>query len=164
MLFQWCLTLLPSHRLAHQVPLSMGFFRQEHWNRLPCPPQFHFYSCPKFPGFPPNLILPPEPSWASLGMEKWWNGFCTRVKHPFSIVHSYIMIEITLSSWWMVGKKQNKQGPDECIILPISFIIDLSFYPPQRVDQVFRGFLDSLFWKTNFWALIYDYVYVTTTY
>ena len=61
-------------------------------------------------------------------------------------------------------KKKTKQGPDECIILPISFIIDLSFYPPQRVDQVFRGFLDSLFWKTNFWALIYDYVYVTTTY
>ena len=23
---------------AHQAPLSMGFFRQEHWNGLPCPP------------------------------------------------------------------------------------------------------------------------------
>ena len=23
---------------AHQVPLSMGFSRQEHWNWLPCPP------------------------------------------------------------------------------------------------------------------------------
>ena len=23
--------------LAHQAPLSMGFFRQEHWRRLPCP-------------------------------------------------------------------------------------------------------------------------------
>ena len=64
---------------------------------------------------------------------------------------------------WQEKKKQ-KQGPDECIILPISFIIDLTFFPPQRVDQVFRGFLGSLFWKTNFWALIYDYVYVTAMY
>ena len=24
--------------VAHQAPLSMGFFRQEHWNELPFPP------------------------------------------------------------------------------------------------------------------------------
>ena len=24
--------------VAHQAPLSMGFFRQEYWNGLPCPP------------------------------------------------------------------------------------------------------------------------------
>ena len=24
--------------VAHQVPLSMGFSRQEHWSGLPCPP------------------------------------------------------------------------------------------------------------------------------
>ena len=24
--------------LAHQAPLSMGFFRQEYWSGLPCPP------------------------------------------------------------------------------------------------------------------------------
>ena len=24
--------------IAHQAPLSMGFFRQENWNGLPCPP------------------------------------------------------------------------------------------------------------------------------
>ena len=24
--------------VAHQNPLSMGFSRQEHWRRLPCPP------------------------------------------------------------------------------------------------------------------------------
>ena len=23
---------------AHQAPLSLGFFRQEHWSGLPCPP------------------------------------------------------------------------------------------------------------------------------
>ena len=25
--------------VAHQAPLSMGFFRQEYWSGLPCPPQ-----------------------------------------------------------------------------------------------------------------------------
>ena len=24
--------------VAHQAPLSMGFYRQEHWNGFPCPP------------------------------------------------------------------------------------------------------------------------------
>ena len=24
--------------IAHQAPLSMGFFRQEYWSGLPCPP------------------------------------------------------------------------------------------------------------------------------
>jgi len=24
--------------VVHQAPLSMGFFRQEYWNGLPCPP------------------------------------------------------------------------------------------------------------------------------
>ena len=27
-----------SHGLAHQPPLSMGFFRQEYWTGLPFPP------------------------------------------------------------------------------------------------------------------------------
>ena len=26
--------------IAHQAPLSMGFFRQEYWNGLPCPPSW----------------------------------------------------------------------------------------------------------------------------
>ena len=25
-------------RVARQAPLSLGFFRQEHWNGFPCPP------------------------------------------------------------------------------------------------------------------------------
>ena len=32
---QWCLTL--AWTVAHQAPLSMGFFRQEYWGGLPCP-------------------------------------------------------------------------------------------------------------------------------
>jgi len=33
-----CLTLETSWTVAHQVPLSMGFPRQEHWCGLPFPP------------------------------------------------------------------------------------------------------------------------------
>ena len=31
-----CLTL--RNPMDHQAPLSMGFFRQEYWSGLPCPP------------------------------------------------------------------------------------------------------------------------------
>jgi len=34
-LLQLCLT---PWTVAHQAPLSMGFFRQEYWSGLPCPP------------------------------------------------------------------------------------------------------------------------------
>ena len=37
--FQSCLTVCdPVDYIACQVPLSIGFSRQEYWNRLPCPP------------------------------------------------------------------------------------------------------------------------------
>ena len=35
---QSCLTLCEIWTIARQVPLSLGFSRQEHWSRLPCPP------------------------------------------------------------------------------------------------------------------------------
>ena len=38
-LTQSCLTLCdPMDYITHQAPLSMGFSRQEYWNRLLCPP------------------------------------------------------------------------------------------------------------------------------
>ena len=30
-----CLTLMTPWTVAHQAPLSMGFFRQEYWSQLP---------------------------------------------------------------------------------------------------------------------------------
>ena len=35
---QSCPTLWPPWTVACQAPLFMGFFRQEHWSGLPCPP------------------------------------------------------------------------------------------------------------------------------
>ena len=37
-LLQSCPTLCNLWTVARQVPLSMGFSRQEHWSGLPCPP------------------------------------------------------------------------------------------------------------------------------
>ena len=36
--FHLYLTLLTLWTIAHQVPLSIGFSRQEYWSGLPCPP------------------------------------------------------------------------------------------------------------------------------
>ena len=48
---QSCLTLCnPMDCIACQVPLSMGFSRQEYWSRVPCPP----------PGDPPTPGVEPE--------------------------------------------------------------------------------------------------------
>ena len=37
-LLQSCLLCATLWTVACQAPLSMGFFRQEYWNGLPCPP------------------------------------------------------------------------------------------------------------------------------
>ena len=42
--------------LAYQAPLSMGFYRQECWSGLPCPPPGEI---PK-PGTKPRSLLSPE--------------------------------------------------------------------------------------------------------
>ena len=36
--FSWIQLFLTLWTVAHQAPLSMGFFRQEYWSGLPCPP------------------------------------------------------------------------------------------------------------------------------
>ena len=41
--------------VAHQVPLSMGFSRQEYWRRLPCPPSEGLSN----PGIKPMSLMSP---------------------------------------------------------------------------------------------------------
>ena len=66
-----CLTVCDPWTAACQVPLFMGFFRQEYWNGLPCPP----------PGdLPPSGIEPRSPTLQvdSLPSEppgKLWRGY-----------------------------------------------------------------------------------------
>ena len=40
---------------AHQAPLSMGFFRQEYWSELSCPPPGDLPD----PGFEPESLMSP---------------------------------------------------------------------------------------------------------
>ena len=48
---QLCATL---RTVAHQTPLSMGFFRQEYWSGWPCPPLGDLPD----PGWNPHLLSP----------------------------------------------------------------------------------------------------------
>ena len=41
--------------VAHQAPLSMGFFKQEYWSRLPCPPPGDLPD----PGTEPKSLMSP---------------------------------------------------------------------------------------------------------
>jgi len=41
--------------IAHQVPLSMGFSRQEYWSGLPCPPPGDLLD----PGINPTSLTSP---------------------------------------------------------------------------------------------------------
>ena len=60
---QSCLTLCDPWTVAHQVPLSIGFSRQEYWSGLPCPLPGDLPN----PGIKPRSpilqanSLPPEP-------------------------------------------------------------------------------------------------------
>ena len=53
---QSCLTLCdPMDYIAHQAPLSMGFFRQEYWSELPFPSSRDFLD----PGIEPTSPVSP---------------------------------------------------------------------------------------------------------
>ena len=43
-LLQVCLTVCTLWTVACQAPLSMGFFRQENWSGLPCPPPEYLFT------------------------------------------------------------------------------------------------------------------------
>ena len=42
--------------VAHKAPLSTGFFRQEYWSGLPCPPPGDLPD----PGIEPGSLMSPE--------------------------------------------------------------------------------------------------------
>ena len=52
---------------THQAPLSMGFSRQEHWSRLPCPPPGDLTD----PGIKPMFPVSPVLQMDSLPLSHW---------------------------------------------------------------------------------------------
>ena len=57
---------------AHQAPLSTGFFRQEHWSRLPFPPLGDLPD----PGIKPESAVSPELQAGPLPMSHWRSPNC----------------------------------------------------------------------------------------
>ena len=69
-------TLCDPTTIAHQAPLSMGFFRQEYWSRGPYPPSGDLPNPgiepmpPVFPALQPDM-LPTEPPGKLQGFSEW---------------------------------------------------------------------------------------------
>ena len=53
----WCLIFVNPWTVAHQAPLSMGFFRQEYWSGLPFPPSGDFLDPGIEPASPASAAL-----------------------------------------------------------------------------------------------------------
>ena len=67
LLVQSCLTLCDPRTVAHQAPLSMGFYRQEYWSGLPFPP--------------PRDLPDPGIKLGSLASPALAGGFLTLIHH-----------------------------------------------------------------------------------
>ena len=60
--------------VAYQDPLSMGFSRQEYWNRLPCPPS----------GDLPNLVIEPASTVSPASAGRFFTTSATNLFIDFS--------------------------------------------------------------------------------
>ena len=78
------LILFYDWEIAHQVPLSMGFSRQEHWSGLPCPPPGDLPNSGTEPASPVSSALagsslPPCTTWeAPVEQYAKWNKPVTK--------------------------------------------------------------------------------------
>ena len=77
----------PPWTVAHQVPLSMGFPRQEYWSRLPFPP----------PGNPPNPGI--EPVSPALAGRFFTDELLGKSFHSFSSVQSLSRVRLFATPW-----------------------------------------------------------------
>ena len=88
--------------VAHQVPLSMGFSRQESWSELPCPPPGDLPDSGTEPLFlmPPILVgglLPLVPPGKSLCL--FYVSANELADSLPSTVYLYVFFEIYLYTW-----------------------------------------------------------------
>ena len=90
--------------IAHQAPLSMGFFRQEYWRELPCPP----------PGdLPDSRIKPALPTSPALQSD----SLPTEASGKPWIYLNYFKINMN----WPVPLPQPQwhKHPDKCVDIPL---------------------------------------------
>ena len=119
---QLCLTFATPWTGAHQALLSMGFFKQEYWSRLP-------FSSPgdlPDPGIEPSSLKSPALAGGFVTTSATWEAPCsTKVKKPLEC--SSLIIVVTC----------DKVSSEDC--LPISYSVVL-----MKDDFPFCRFLLSL--------------------
>ena len=70
-LLHLCLTLFSPMDCTFQVPLSMGFSRQEYWTGLPCPPPGDLLD----PGIEPAFLMCPALAGEFFTTSTTWEAF-----------------------------------------------------------------------------------------
>ena len=81
-------TLVTPWSVAHQAPLSMGFFRQEYWSELPFPSPGDLFDPEIEPGSPTFQAdsLPSELPQKPNNVTKW---------QPWAAVHGVAQLDMT---------------------------------------------------------------------
>ena len=92
---------------AHQVLLSMGFSRQEYWNRLPFPPP----GCLPDPGMEPTSPVAPALQADSLSLSHWGS--------PDPAPLMYLSYTPQLPWWLSDEEPAARQEPQETWVPPL---------------------------------------------
>ena len=71
--------------VAHQGPLSMGFFRQEYWSGLPCPPPG--YVCN--PGIEPASLMSPALAVGFFTTSATWQAHTFKINNHINSMYSF---------------------------------------------------------------------------
>ena len=103
---------------ARQAPLSMGFFRQEYWNGLPCPP----------PEDLPNPGIEPVPPTLQADFFTHWG---IREAQRVLVLQSYPNRHSGKNSHWLIKSKEFFKG----VFLPLML---------QKVDFFLKIGLSSI--------------------
>ena len=83
--------------VAHQAPLSMGFFRQEYWSGLPCPPPGELPN----PGIQRASLMSPELADGFFTTSTTWEAsLISQVLQPIQASESFILILGTVIHFW----------------------------------------------------------------
>ena len=90
--------------LAHQAPLSMGFFRQEYWSGLPCPPPEDLPD----PQIKPESLLSPALAGGYFTTAHHLGNPKVEYKLHQSSVKQYLTLDHTINVLWRKELLVNK--------------------------------------------------------
>ena len=97
--------------VAHQAPLSLGLFRQEYRNGLPCPPPGDL----PYPGIEPTSLMFPALAGGSFTASATWEAW--KLRH----VEVNILSEHIASQWHNQDPNTGSQAPEFLLFTTASF-------------------------------------------